>query len=61
MIDELRGLLALGLPRGFEDAGLGDSAKVVVDRGPPADLDHVETDGAGEPVGLGGTALDTVR
>ena len=29
--------------------------------GPPAGLHHVEADGAGEPVGLGDTLLDTVR
>src|ERR1700730_5956077 len=61
MVDELRRLLALCLPPRFEDAGLSDAAEVVVDGGPPTDLDHVETDGAGEPVGLGDTVLDTVR
>jgi hypothetical protein len=31
MVDELRGLLALGLAHGFENARLGDAAEIVVD------------------------------
>src|SRR5260370_10624536 len=61
MVDELGGLLALGLAHCFENAGLGDTAEIVVDRGSPAGLDHVETDDAGEPVGLDDTVLDTLH
>ena len=37
MVDELRRLR-------LEEAGLGDVAKIVVDRRPPAGFDHVEPD-----------------
>jgi hypothetical protein len=47
--------LALGLADRFEDAALGDAAKIVVDRRPPAGFHHVEIDGARQTIGL----LDT--
>ena len=61
MVDELRGLLALRLAHRLEDAGLGDAAEIVVDRRPPAGLDHVEPDRAREAIGLDETALHAVN
>src|SRR5215472_10813463 len=60
MIDELSRRLALCLTNRLEDAGLGDTAEIVVDRGLPAGLDHVEPDGASQHVGLVEPSLDAM-
>src|SRR5579883_2996661 len=60
MIDELRGLLTLGLAHRLEDAGLGDPAEIIIDRRPPSGFDHVQSDSAREPVGLNEPALDAM-
>jgi hypothetical protein len=61
MVDELRRGVALGLPHGFEDAGLWHPAEVVVDRWRPAGLDRIETDAAGQTIGVRDTAFDAIR
>ncbi len=53
MVDELRGLFARTLAHRFQNTRLGDPPEIVADRGPPADLDHVEIRRARQPVGLG--------
>src|SRR5262249_13070990 len=60
MIDELSRRLALCLPNRLENAGLGDTAEIVVDRGLPAGLDHVEPDGAGQHISLVEPSLHAV-
>ena len=60
MVDELRRLLALRLAHRLEDAGLGHTAEIIVDRRPPSGFDHVESDSAREPVGLNEPALDAM-
>ena len=61
MVDELSRRLAFCLPNRVENARLGDTAEIVVDRRLPAGLDHVEPDGTGQHIGLlqpgGDTAL----
>src|SRR6516225_2434496 len=52
MVDELSRWLALCVPNRLENARFGDAAEIVVDRGLPAGLDHVEPDGAGQHIGL---------
>ena len=54
MADELGGALARTFANGFEDAGLGDAAEIVIDRGPPTAVHHhVEAGGAGDAIGTG--------
>src|SRR6516162_7579376 len=60
MVDELSRRLALCFPNRLEDAGFGDTAEIVVDRGLPAGLDHVEPDGAGQNIGLVEPSLDAM-
>src|SRR5581483_10217820 len=60
MIDELRRRLALGLAHRLEDAGLGHTAEIIIDRRPPSGFDHVQSDGAREPVALYEPALDAM-
>ena len=45
---------------GCEDAGLGNAAEVILDRGLPACLRHVEIDGTGETVGFVQTLPDAM-
>src|SRR6185437_6404637 len=61
VVDELRGLFALRLAHRLEDAGLGDTAEIVVDGRPPAGLEHVEPNRARKTIGLDETALDAVN
>src|SRR5262245_57953925 len=61
MVQELGGMVALGLPDRFENAGLGDTAEVVVDRRPPARRYHVEAYRASKPVCLGKALLDAMH
>src|SRR5579859_1545389 len=60
MVDQLRRGLAFGLPNSLKNTGLGDTAEIVVDRRSPAGLDHVESDGARQHVGLIKTRADTM-
>ena len=52
MIDELCSLLALCLAYGLDDAGLGHTAEIVVDRWRPPGGRDVEVDGPGNAVGM---------
>src|SRR6516164_11834458 len=52
MVDELSRRLTFCLPNRVENARLGDTAEIVVDRRLPAGLDHVEPDGTGQHIGL---------
>ena len=52
MVDQLRRRLAFCFPNRLENAGLGDTAEIVVDGWLPAGLDHVEPDGARQDIGL---------
>src|SRR5437870_280333 len=61
VVQELGGMVTLGLADRFENAGLGDTAEVVVDRRPPARRYHVEADRASEPVRLGKALLDAMH
>ena len=56
VVDQLRFLLAAAFAHGFENAGLGDAAEIVVDRRRPAGRDHVEADVAGDDVAMGDRA-----
>jgi hypothetical protein len=48
----LRGRLASCFPHRLQNARLGDPAEIVVDGGSPASPHHVQTDSAGQYVGL---------
>ena len=52
VVDELYRWLALRLAHGFENTRLGDPAEIVVGGRLPAHCCHVESDGAGEDVGV---------
>ncbi len=52
MVDQLRRVLALGLPHRLQDARLGDSAEIGVDRRRPARRRHVEVHGLRQHVGM---------
>jgi hypothetical protein len=60
MVDQLGRRLAFRFSNGFQNAGLGDAAEIVVDRWSPTGLDQVESDGIRQNVGLIKTRADTV-
>ena len=51
--DALRRRVALGFTERFHDAALGDAAEIVLDRRPPADRRHVESDRLGQMIRVG--------
>jgi hypothetical protein len=60
MVDELgRALLTGALADGCKNAGLGDAAEIVLDRGSEADVHHIEAGGAGQSIGLCHTPVET--
>ena len=61
VVDKLNGLLALCLAHRIENAGLGDSAEIVVDGRFPACCHHVESDGTSQDIGLVEPAANTMR
>ena len=60
MVDQLRRRLAFRFSNGLQNTGLGDPAEIVVDRWSPPGLDHVESDGTRQHVGLIKSRADAV-
>jgi len=60
VVDQLRRRLALCVPNRRKNAGLGDTAEIVVHRWTPPGLDHVEFNGTRQYIGLVKTRANTV-